>query len=250
MKHIDKLFKEKLYHHEAQVPEGMWERIAPIAEEESGRAILWFWFAGILTLLLGGYGMYQLLESNSTPTDTKPLVHEIKSNYQAEEQLVDNSLTTELNTLKEKNNLAEDNASIAVVDKASKTETSALTTSKKQEAVEDFKLNHVQSTKQPTQNRSKPRISNTVESISNAVGVPANLVITKSYINKDGSIIKQTNLTDELNNDGPTYDVILNLEAKELNAGALLRIIEPIENIPLPALQKELKKKTTDKSIL
>ena len=83
-----------------------------------------------------------------------------------------------------------------------------------------------------------------MESISNAVGVPADLVITKSYVNKEGSVIKQSNLTDESGNEGPVYDVIINSEAKELNAGALLRIIEPLENIPLPAFQKELKKKT------
>jgi len=243
--HIDKLFKEKLYNHEAQVPEGMWEKIVPITEEESGRAILWFWFAGILTLLLGGYGIYKMIGSNSPgPTDSNTLVSEVETTNQPEELLVENSLITESNTQKENISSLEPKVSISSPKRVQKTESSTTIAKERQTKEVISPLKNVGLNNSTTINNSNQSISNTVENISNAIGVPANLVITKSYINNDGSIIKQTNLTDESSIGGPIYDVILNSETKELNAGALLRIIEPLENIPLPAFKKLLKKKT------
>lgn len=254
MKHIDKLFKEKLYNHETVVPEGMWEKIAPIAEEESGRAILWFWFAGILALLLGGFGIYKMVStSNANPTVPGTLVFENEVPEQSLD-LVDNSLTTETSTLKEKElSIDESKAATKEVEEIKSKNNTAVKTEKVTAVVKSSKSKSVpvlnkQSTELNNTTQSityRPQsISNTVETITTAVGTPANLVITKSYINSEGSVIKQSNLTDKSGKEDPVYDVILNSEAKDLNVGALLRIIEPLEIIPLPAFQKELKKKT------
>ena len=85
MKHIDNLFKEKLYNQEVQVPEGMWEKIAPIAEEESGRAMLWFWFAGVLALAIGGYGIYKMFDSsaNDAPDPSTLVYHDQQASLPA-----------------------------------------------------------------------------------------------------------------------------------------------------------------------
>ena len=256
MKHIDKIFKEKLYNHESEVPEGMWEKIAPIAEEESGRAILWFWFAGLLTLLLGGLGIYKMTsESLDTTIDPSTLVQDSQDSNQSTDLVVDNSLMTEeaTNTQKEID-LTEEVVETSTV---SNTSTSNIDVVESTPTPPSTKVIVNEAPKKPTLVQSAPTFtsstsdifSNIVETIPNVEGTPANLVITKSYINNAGSIIKQSNLSDESANEGPVYDVIINSEAKDLNAGALLRIIEPLENIPLPAFQKKLKKKNIQISL-
>jgi len=271
MKHIDKLFKEKLYNHEVVVPEGMWEKIAPIAEEESGRAILWFWFAGLLALLLGGFGIYNMIiTDNTNPTDPGSLVLENEAPNPSFE-LVDNSLAKNINTQKETklSNVRSEPTSVEVEEskientetakpevKTEATPTQVVETSNpiiaplnEQDAIsaeEDAQLNNNSQTVSSSvkiPSSTTQSISNTVESINTGVGIPANLVITKSYVNSEGSVIKRSNLTKQSGKEDPVYDVILNSEEKDLNAGALLRIIEPIQNIPLPAFQKKLKKK-------
>lgn len=244
MKHIDNLFKEKLYNHEASVPEGMWEKIAPIAEEESGRALVWFWFAGALALVIGGYGIYKMINAN-TPADPSTLAFEEQIKDQIPNYSVDNSLTSldesSLNTTIE--NSTEEITEIAsdeLSNESTDTNEPKIATSKKvKKQPKKAEINN-----NSTSNSRPQNVNNTVESISKVVGVPANLIITKSYINKEGSIIKQSNLTDDSGTEGPIYDIIINSEAKDLNAGALLRIVEPLENIPLPSFQKKLKKKT------
>lgn len=247
MKHIDKLFKERLYNHEAEVPEGMWEKIAPIAEEESGRALLWFWFAGILTLLLGGYGIYKLITTSNETANPNALVFESESINQSTDILVDNSLLTESNPQKH-NVQTIDLLSTSTSSNVAIEESLDHPATKKQKMGKP--LNKNEETKQDLTVSQMPIISNTVENIVNVGGVPANLVITKSYVNKEGSVIKQSNISEESGYDAPIYDVIINSEEKDLNAGTLLRLIEPLENIPLPAFQKELKKKTPDLIIL
>jgi hypothetical protein len=239
MKHIDNLFKEKLYNHEASVPEGMWEKIAPIAEEESGRALIWFWFAGLLALALGAYGIYNMIDTDS-PKDPTTLAYE--DQIQSPNLSVNNSLTANEKILPE-------TISEEVIEAPEK---STEHINKKQAS--DIKSKPIASiSKQssnaslgntPVQPKKNQGVNNTVENLTNVEGVPTNLVITKSYINKEGSIIKQSNLSTNLGNEGPVYDIIINSEVKDLNAGALLRIVEPLENIPLPSFQKTLKKKT------
>ena len=226
MKHIDNLFKEKLYNHEASVPEGMWEKIAPIAEEESGRALLWFWFAGALTLILGGYGIYKMMNSTSTD-DPNTLAFE--------EQMITPEETSISNTLVSLSNEVEQE------EVAEELVTPVAPVATKQVAPKKTKAYKKKDLAKIGEQRSG--VSNTVETIPNVSGVPANLVITKKYINKEGSVIKQSNLSQNLDKDAPVYDVIINSEAKDVNAGALLRIVEPLENIPLPTLSKQLKKK-------
>ncbi|MEM9547760.1 MAG: hypothetical protein AAGA77_17390 [Bacteroidota bacterium] len=250
MKHIDKLFKEKLYHHEVEVPEGMWEKIAPIAEEESGRAILWFWFAGLIALLLGSYGMYKIITASNQEILPNTLVYQNEINDTQNSQVVDNNLTIN----QDQNNLTPENELATALEEVNaeikRNKSMGMAESNQQEAFHAKKQTTTKASSHKTeqkpiiQSTSSPIISNTVERITNVVGVPADLVITKSYVNKDGSVIKQSNITDETGNNGPIYDVIINSEAKDLNAGALLRIIEPLEDIPLPAFQKGIKKKT------
>lgn len=241
MKHIDKLFKENLYHHEVEVPEGMWEKIAPIAEEESGRAILWFWFAGLLTLAIGGYGIYKMItaETNTDNPGTLAYQHET----QPTEILASNMLLTESNSTDTDAALAkalkEVNAEIEKEDHSHVLEANINLPKRNKEKATSKLMTKT------AEVATSSEIGNTVESIENTIGVPADMVITKSYINKEGSVIKQSSLADESGSDGPVYDVIMNSETKDFKAGALLRIIEPLEDIPLPAFQKGLKKKTT-----
>ncbi|MDF1695844.1 MAG: hypothetical protein P1U56_08440 [Saprospiraceae bacterium] len=235
MKHIDNLFKEKLYNQEVPVPEGMWEKIAPIAEEETGRAMLWFWFAGLLTLLIGGYGIYKMLSTttNDTP-DPSTLVYN--------EQLPSESLTNEvLEPIVIDRNEEAEILKETSIEKVEKSEAQPTLGVKKSEPL-------AARTSTPTLGNNvkqiaKSSINNIVENIPDVGGQPANLVITKSYVNKEGAIITQSNLKAGLFNEDPVYDVIINSEAKDINAGALLRIVEPLENIPLPSFQKPLKKK-------
>ncbi len=252
MKHIDELFKEKLYNHEAVVPEGMWEKIAPIAEEESGRAILWFWFAGLLALLLGGYGIYKMVYTNtSNPADPGNLVYQQEINNLSNNLVIDNSLTIQSNTVEEKDNSQLELEKVTPDSELKKT-SPFVSVNKKHSNKEKHTISNTAKTIPIIESHTSQNISNTVESITNAVGIPANLVITKSYINKEGFVIKQSNLTDDSGNGGSVYDVIINSnsKAKDLNAGALLRIMEPLKNIPLPAFEKKLKKKTLNYPML
>ena len=226
MKHIDNLFKEKLYNQEVPVPEGMWEKIAPIAEEESGRAMLWFWLAGILALAIGGYGIYKMIDSSvATEPDPSTLV------YQDHQTPLPSNLTDQ--------SLAQ-SIEVSFTDKEDKI------------APVNQKINTTQSSKIKKQSatvnlqsfgKDQININNTIERIPDVVGKPANLVITKSYVNEEGSVIKQSNLQAGSSLKDPVYDVIINSGAKDINAGALLRIVEPLENIPLPSFQNQLKKK-------
>lgn len=251
MKHVDKLFKEKLYNHEVVVPEGMWEKIAPIAEEESGRAILWFWFAGILALLLGGFGIYKMVNASITnPTDPGTLVY---NDIETPEPKTNFALTNNFDQSNDIQQEQSDSKAEYTYTDANTEETELVNTIAKNTKP---KIKDIPTTKTKPFKSASPNIStappvvkeqdiqNTVESISNVGGTPVSLVITKSYINKEGSVIKQSNLTEESGNEEPVFDIIINSQTKELNAGALLRIIEPLENIPLPAFQKQLKKKT------
>ena len=240
MKHVDKLFKERLYNHEVVVPEGMWEKIAPIAEEESGRALIWFWLAGILALAIGGYGIYKMATSaESTPQDPGTLVYDDTPQtptIQLEDQLA--SLTTNLPENQDALNSSKSTGnSYAEMNEDMSSDNANSSLNNRVKSAQKIKT-------QKQKVKPQEPISNTVENIPNAVGIPANLVITKSYMSKEGSVIRQSNLTDNSGIEDPVYDVIINSEAKELNAGALLRIIEPLENIPLPGFQKTLKKKT------
>ena len=251
MKHIDKLFKEKLYNHEVEVPEGMWEKIAPIAEEESGRAILWFWLAGLMALLLGGYGIYKTATSTNQDILPSTLVYQSETNSPTNQQGVENHLTINTDQSQEKDELAAELEEVNAEIERSKSNlkinrNKQITNQSRSQSSEELSTK-ISEQSPIIESTTSPIIGNTVERITNVVGVPADLIITKSYVNKDGSVIKQSNLTEDSGNEGPVYDVIINSEAKELNAGALLRVVEPLENIPLPAFQKGLKKKTQER---
>lgn len=232
MKHIDKVFKDKLFHRTAEVPDDMWDKIAPAIEENSGRALIWFWMAGILALLLGGMTYLYFTNSDSSLVLPGPLAENVSTE------------TTNSNTPTEKIDLIAEPVSVLdnsekLVEKApkkGKPTTTKVTTRKV-------------SSKKPMETKTT-EISESLGSIDSNVsnnqstpeikyGKPANLVITKSYISDKGSIIEKSKI-------GSTeseieYNVFINSEG--LNAGTLMRIVEPLENIPLPAFQKPVKKK-------
>ncbi len=243
MKHIDKVFRDKLYNQKATVPDGMWDKIAPALEEKSGRSILWFWFAGISTLLIGGIA-YLLL-----------------SNYQDANSSSSAPLAIDV-PMQESKPLAEISQTMAFADEASKKISDnqpVIQKAKKVKTIIDSpkpKKNKSTQKKTVTKSQSKKLISNNnLINTNNDVAVssteiintdnlnakPANLVITKSYISDNGSIIKKSDSSTGNDKSEPSYNVFINSEG--LNAGALLRIIEPLENIPLPAFSSGLKKK-------
>jgi len=250
MKHIDKVFKDKLYNQKAQVPDGMWEKIAPALEEKSGRSLLWFWFAGIVTLAIGGlaYLMYANYQNNPSTT---PLAEEISIPEEKTTISVPQAMVIE------DSNNSTSNSDIKV-DSPTENE-SKKTISKKnitKKPVQQVKTKAISQTSKSKSSPivSKPSSSTKVEikkdqntnlvfeetiNTDNLYGKPANLVVTKSYISENGSIIKQSNLSSDKKE--PSYNVFINSEG--LNAGALLRIVEPLENIPLPAFTKQVKKK-------
>ena len=242
MKHIDKVFREKLYNQKTTVPDGMWEKIAPALEEKSGRSILWFWFAGISTLLIGGIAYLLLSNYQNTTSSSAPLAIETP--------------------IQETQALAPTSQTMAFADESTKT------ISPKQPIIEKSqKVNSIVDTPKPkkakstqqktfakapakkmilTDNLNKPNndlsVSSTeIVNTDNLYAKPANLVITKSYLSDNGSIIKKSDLSTGTDKSEPSYNVFINSEG--LNAGALLRIIEPLENIPLPAFSTGLKKK-------
>ena len=251
MKHIDKLFKEKVYNHEVAVPDGMWEKIAPIAEDESGKALLWFWFAGILTLLLGGYGIFKMVTANNQTLDPSTLVYEHEINTPSSDLLADNSQLINPTTQKAKEQTNADDYTTSAMNVEIEKTSAKPVEARASILPPTVKSKSISKVVSKSNHSSKPMsISNTIEDITNVKGVPANLVITKSYVNSKGSVIKQSNLSSDLTNEGLLYDIIINSEEKDLNAGTLLRLIEPLESIPLPAFQNQLKKKNRDIIIL
>lgn len=232
MKHIDKVFKDKLYHQTAEVPANMWDKIAPAIEEKSGRGLLWFWLAGIATLLIGGLAYYYLTNNTDTNTaPTGPLAENITTlaahSKTPQEKIAANTnqlQVTATNETLEKEIIAEAviNPTVSV-----KTKPAAI------KAV--VKTSPIVS--------KNTKVSEKVTSPEMKYGKPANLVITKSYISKEGSFIEKSNLSNRETDTEAGYNVFIN-NSEGLNAGALMRIVEPLENIPLPAFEKVLKKKT------
>lgn len=254
MKHIDKLFKEKLYNHEVNVPEGMWEKIQPNVEDESGRALLWFWFAGILAILLAGFLFYQLNSNSATGplAENQEVIQEERN--ETPSILVSNELKTEQPSadaiqtpVKEAHNqsISEKTVKPVVMNTAEKVTveknlqgSSSTPTASKAEQTQ----NQTTSSLEVVASSENVEIKSTRETFE-VNPKPANILITKSYINEEGSIIKQ--FSNDLDN-GPSYDVIINSEANDMNAAALMRIIPPIEKISLPAFENNsLKKKIT-----
>ena len=221
MKHIDKVFREKLYHQKATVPDGMWDKIAPALEEKSGRSILWFWFAGIMTLIIGGiayllFTNYQANNSSSAPLAAERPIQETQSSIAISQTLALTNPSTFDQTESDKTNNDE---TIVESLKLKKKITKA-----------PVKKAFTTSTEKESNINSKTTVREKVNT-DNLYGKPANLVITKSYISDNGSIIEKSDLSKGSGTE-PSYNVFINSEG--LNAGALLRIIEPLEKIPLP----------------
>ncbi len=233
MKHIDKVFRDKLYNQKATVPDGMWEKIAPALEKKSARSILWFWFAGIMTLIIGVlayllFTNYQAAKSNNIPLASETQIHETQTPLSFSQTLAlsDNLITASTVDQPESN----DNVESPKLKKNISLQNKTVTKS-------SIRKTFTASTfKEPNVNTSVSEGLN----IDNQHNKPASLVITKSYISDDGSIIEKSDLVKGTKNSETTYNVFINSEG--LNAGALLRIIEPLENIPLP-FSAVLKKK-------
>ena len=240
MKHIDKVFRDKLYNQKATVPDGMWDKIAPALEEKSGRSVLWFWFAGILALLIGGIAYLLLTDSQEAQSTTSPLAIE----QSIEEKQSETNITQPLA-------LAQQNNAIEPVIKQ-KQITKSVAKSNVSTSTKEVKT--TSSTTQATANKNnssaittstKATTTQKAESVNtdNLYGKPANLVITKSYLSDNGAFIEKSDLTKDTEKKQPSYNVFINSEG--LNAGTLLRIVEPLENLPLPAFNFQLKKKIT-----
>ncbi len=202
MKQIDKLFRDKLSNHEVNVPEHLWNKIEPHVSKEVKRGLFWYWISGIAFLLIAGY----LLLSNNkneispvTTTTTTLVSADILVDDDAIIELSDNIITTETNSGQAKKNSSPNITS---------------------------------------QNSKLSKITSRSEEMKMGQGKPANLKITKTYIENDKSVISQMSSNNELN-----YNVVLiNTEGK-VNAKTLMRIIEPVQEIVLPAFNKNLKKK-------
>ena len=235
MKHIDKVFRDKLYNQKATVPEGMWEKIAPALEENSGRSILWFWFAGLLALIIGGLAYLLLANNQDADSSSSPLAFEIP--MQENQTSVPPS-----QTLAFSDHLT--NASLDEPDKDKINKTIDESPKLKKNNSAQQKKNTIVPVKKTIEvatAEDQIAIVNKKVNTDNLYAKPANLIITKSYISDHGSIIEKSDLSKNTNNSAPSYNVFINSEG--LNAGALLRIIEPLENIPLPAFSSGLKKK-------
>lgn len=256
MKHIDKVFKDKLYNHETPVPEGMWEKIAPAIEDNSGRSIFWMWFVGILALIMGSLIAYTVISSNPEES-SDPLANNMEHNSDRssipDNKDYDLQVSPILNQVDMDNDeeVIQSNAAsvqkaieVSTVESASNLETvdvfkqvdgvSALVASEYSE-IKGSKANQLAASSNQIDRQSESKATDIV------TGTPANLLITKSFKNGAGSFVKQSNVTEEA--DKPIYNVFINSEG--LNAGALMRIIEPLQNIPLPAFENSLKKKIT-----
>lgn len=236
MKHIDKVFRDKLYNQKATVPDGMWDKIAPALEEKSGRSILWFWFAGILTLLIGGISYLLLSNYLATNSSGYPLAIESPAQETQTSNPISQALITEELTKAETYQQLESQKShkVSSIGDSQKPKT---TKSTQQKTSTKAPVKQVEPNNFSETNNNAKVIANT----DNQYGKPANLVITKSYVSDNGSIIEKSNHSNDSNKSGPSYNVFINSEG--LNAGALLRIVEPLENIPLPAFTTGLKKK-------
>ncbi len=238
MKHLDKVFKDKLFNREVDVPGEMWDKIELAVHEDSGRSALWFWLTGLLVLLLGGLTYLYVNSSNLSNTDSGPLA-EVQNEIQTLSNIEDLVSVSNLDAKKE-----QDLQSII----PSSAATTSTTTSVEMTA--SFKPKNVSTPANSTLQQSKEtksisyRIANEAPAVQ--YGKPANLVITKSYVGEDGSYVKKSNVSTAIGAN-PSYSVFINSEG--LNTRSFLRIIEPLDNIPLPAFEHGLKKKTPNSNI-
>lgn len=242
MKHIDKVFRDKFYNQKATVPDDMWDKIAPALEEKSGRSFLWFWFVGIMALTVGGIAYLLFTNYQAANPSNAPLAAETPN----QDNQTSNSIPHALALLD-----VSINSSATYQTISTKTENDELIVEspklKKNISSQRKVISNTPQKKSFATSTDKPfNINSTLivkEGLNtdNLYGKPANLVITKSYISDNGSIIEKSDLSNGAGNSEPSYNVFINSEG--LNAGALLRIIEPLENIPLPAFSIILKKK-------
>jgi len=241
MKHIDKVFKDQLQNHEMNVPEGMWEKIAPAIEKDSGRGVLWFWLAGILAVALAGALYFAMNSSSSTS--------QMVDNQQPDENqtnVVENTLAIQQET----SNPIEENDIENVMTVNTVETTVASTNHQKRSSVTHSNPKTIEETKKPVAKTVQKTsvatlVNSTVENTDSDVsfqGKPANIVITKSFISDNGAMIEKSNLnTNGTTTTSPKYNVFINSEG--LGAGALMRIVDPVESIQLPYLKNTLKKK-------
>jgi hypothetical protein len=230
MKHIDKVFRDKLYNQKATVPEGMWDKIAPALEEKSARSILWFWFAGIMTLILGAiayllFTNYQAAKTNNIPLAAETQIEETLTPMSHHQTLAlsDDLINTSKIDLTE--SIEKQNEVTSIGSPKLKKNTFP----KKRKAKTPKRKTFTPSTIEESKINTSVSEGISTENLQNK---PASLVITKSYFSHEGSIIEKSDLNKGTENSETTYNVFINSEG--LNAGALLRIIEPLENIPLP----------------
>jgi|GEM_PF-5896613 len=217
MKHIDQVFKDKLFNHASEVPEGMWEKIAPAIEKEPNRGLLW---------LAKG-----------------PLAEASTTKVQSLEHSADNTAPIETLAITMGENTKETTP-------AKKTPIKKQVSSKSTPSIEQVVASTTQVEVIQNEKEVRPIEPTSTSSIGSSVshsdqlmkyGKPANLVITKSYLSSEGAIIEKSDLSKDNEISDPVYNVFINSEG--LNAGAMMRIVEPLEKMPLPAFSTDLKKK-------
>jgi len=219
MKHIDQVFKDKL----------------------------WFWITGGLAIILAGLGYY-FTQSADAPLKG-PLAEATTTVVESaviEQPTTETASTEVLAAATQEESMAVTTPQIEkVLVKQSKTIKPRVTT-KATTAVSTSQIANYNQVKQVDRAVETVSTSSVTSSVSHAddlmkYGKPANLVITKSYINAEGAIIEKSDLSKDNEVSDPVYNVFINSEG--LNAGAMMRVVEPLEKMPLPAFSKDLKKK-------
>lgn len=241
MKHIDRVFKEKLANQEASVPEGLWEKIAPEIQEKSRRGLLWFWIVGIIALMMiSGILWYTTDSTNNTTATTQPLSQAIEQGVSTSEN-TSTAISSVTNT--------ENKDLMQSEEHSTKVEDSQTSTSNTTASVATTLETSINKTNTTTANQQVKTYANTNQAANIEASLeddimkyakPANLVITKSVISDSGSIIKKSNFNDTQGKT-PAYNVFIN--SNGLGAGAT-RLVEPLGGLPLPAFENGLKKKT------
>ncbi len=167
MKQIDKVFEKKLKNQQVDVPNHLWDKIQSGIENEKRRIIpLWIWAAGIVTILALGWWAYHNLNHN-TPKGKRPLAATIPIH----------------NT----NDIVQAGPSYNRKIEKEKTEVGV------QKPVTKSNFTVKSGSRKPFSNSPSKEIKKRVNP-KKAVSKPANLIITKTILTGNKSIVNKTTL--------------------------------------------------------
>jgi len=194
MKQVDKNFRDKLGHHESDVPADMWDRIAPALEQETKRARPIFWLSFLAGLVIFGLvSSFYLSNSSGQDGDSMELTSSdmaIPLAFKAETKNIQSEYTSDLSSITEAKNVfnefgnAEQTSNVNSVSGNLTGESEENKTTNNKILQEDVLTDKVQLSNTSIEHTNTIRESDP----STQSKKPVRLVITKSYFDGDEKV--------------------------------------------------------------